>query len=153
MAQTPQMQLAQFLRRKITNYHQYFDNHSMCEFFEEDYPRLEREFWIEENIKRNGLRDMSTTYNSKAYNELLNLHHSSNPYINEIMNNARYDNNLDDMEIGLAEMFERERRRRNLLEGKLPQYISSPEIQKARAEYTQQLMDQIYKKEMKRNNV
>lgn len=149
----PERRLANFLTLQINNYHQAFDSHSMCEFFEEDYPRLEREFWIAENIKKNAQRDMSTTYNSTAYNELLNLHRSSNPYINELMDNARYDNNIDDMEIGLAEMFDRERRRRNVLEGKLPQYISSPEVQKARAEYTQQLMDQIYRKEANKQNV
>ena len=69
------------------------------------------------------------------------------------MDQSIYDNNIDDTEVGLSELFDRERRRRNVLEGKLPTYVSSPEIQKARADYTKQLMDMIYRKEASRQNV
>ena len=143
---SPIKQMANFMQLQIKNYHEAFDSHSMCEFFEEDYPRLQREFWIAENIKRNGNRDLSTTYNSREYNELLNMHRSSNPYINELMDNSRYDNNIDDSEIGLAEVFDREMRRRNVLEGKLPTFVSSPEVQEQRRLFTEKLMDQIYRK-------
>ena len=85
-------------------------------------------------------------YSSKDYNELLNMHRSSNPYINDLFNQAKYDNNINDMELGLAEVFERERRRRNVLEGKLPTYISSPEVQAQRRAFTEELMSQIYQK-------
>ena len=142
----PEKHLANFMQLQLKNYHDYFDGHSLCEFIEEDYPRLMREFWIAENIKKNASRDLSGVYSSKDYNELLMMHRSSNPYVNELLDQSRYDNNIDDMEVGLAEMFDRERRRRNLLEGKLPTYISSPDVQKQRAAFTQSLMDAIYEK-------
>ena len=145
----PEKHLANFMQLQIKNYHDAFDQHSLCEFIEEDYPRLMREFWIAENIKKNATRDLSSVYSSKEYNELLNMHRSSNPYINDLLNQSRYDNNIDDVEVGLAELFDREKRRRNLLEGKLPTYISSPEVQAQRRAFTESLMAQIYQKGVK----
>ena len=138
-----------FMQLQYKNYHEAFDNHSLCEFTEEDYPRLMREFWIAENIKKNSTRDLSSVYNSNDYNELLKMHMSSNPYIKDLLDNSKYDNNIDDFEVGvtnLAEIFDRERRRRNVLEGKLPTYISSPEVQAQRRAFTNELMQQIYQK-------
>ncbi len=145
----PEKHLASFMQLQAKNYHDAFDSHSLCEFLEEDYPRLMREFWIAENIKKNATRDLSSVYSSKDYNELLNMHQSSNPYINDLLNQSKYDNNIDDMEVGLAEIFDRERRRRNLLEGKLPTYISSPEVQAQRRAFTESLMQQLYQKGVK----
>ena len=142
----PERHLANFMQLQIKNYHEAFDSHSLCEFIEEDYPRLQREIWISENIKKNATRDLSQVYSSRDYNDLLAMHRSSNPYINAILDESRFDNNLDDAEIGLQQIFERERRRRNVLEGKLPTYISSPEVQESRRRFTEELIGQIYHK-------
>ena len=138
---------ADILNQMSYNLHQALDHHSLCEFLEDDLWKLQREFWIRENIKVNGNRDLSAVYNSNDFNELLKLHNSSsNPYINDLLNNSRYDNNLDDVEIGMNMAFDRERRRKAILEGKVPDFISSDETQKRRHEWTQQLMNQIYRK-------
>lgn len=129
------------------NTHKEFDNHSLCEFLNDDLWKLQREQWIRENIRPNGNRDLSAVYNSNDYNELLKLHNSSsNQYMNQILDNSRYDNNLDDMELGMQMAFDRERRRKQILEGRVPEFISSDETQKRRHDWTQKLMDQIYRK-------
>lgn len=138
---------ADMLNQMSYNKHQALDHHSLCQFLEEDLWRLQREEWIRQNIKVNGNRDLSATYNSNDFNELLKLHNSStNPYINDLLNNSRYDNNLDDIEVGINMAFDKERRRKAILEGKVPEFISSDETQKRRHEWTQQLMNQIYRK-------
>lgn len=138
---------ADILNQMSYNKHQVLDHHSLCQFLEEDLWRLQREEWIRQNIKINGNRDLSAVYNSSDFNELLKLHNSStNPYISDLLNNSRYDNNLDDIEVGMNMAFERERRRKAILEGKVPEFISSDETQKRRHEWTQQLMNQIYRK-------
>ena len=138
---------AEMLNLMSYNKHQALDHHSLCQFLEEDLWRLQREEWIRQNIKINGNRDLSAVYNSNDFNELLKLHNSSsNPYINDLLNNSRYDNNLDDVEVGMNMAFDRERRRRAILEGKVPEFVSSDEAQKRRHEWTQQLMNQIYRK-------
>lgn len=138
--------MANYIQLKFKNLHEALDSHSLCEFLEEDLPKLNREFWIEENIKKNATRNLNNMYSSKDYNELLSMHASSNPYIKEILDTSRYDNNIDDTELGLAQIFDRERRRRNVLEGKLPTYISSPEVQEQRHRFTEELLSQVYKK-------
>ena len=138
---------ADMLNQMSYNMHQALDRHSLCQFLEEDLWRLQREEWIRQNIKINGNRDLSTVYSSNDYNELLKLHNSStNPYVSDLLNNSRYDNNLDDIEVGMNMAFERERRRKAILEGKVPEFISSDETQKRRHAWTQQLMNQIYRK-------
>lgn len=138
---------ADMLNLMSYNLHQELDKHSLCQFLEEDLWKLQREFWIKQNLKLNGNRDLSAVYNSSDFNELLRLHNSSsNPYVSDLLNNSRYDNNRDDLEIGMNMAFERERRRKAILEGKVPDFISSDETQKRRHEWTQQLMNQIYRK-------
>lgn len=138
---------ADILNQMSYNKHQALDHHSLCQFLEEDLWKLQREEWIRQNIKVNGNRDLSAVYSSSDFNELLRLHNSStNPYISDLLNNSKYDNNLDDIEIGMNMAFEREKRRRAILEGKVPEFISSDEAQKRRHEWTQQLMSQIYRK-------
>lgn len=138
---------ADMLNLMSYNMHKELDNHSLCEFLEEDLWRLQREEWIRQNIKVNGNRDLSTVYNSRDYNELLKLHNSSsNPYVSDLLNNSKYDNNLDDIEIGMQMAFERERRRKAILEGKVPEFISSDETQRRRHEFTQQLLNKVYSK-------
>lgn len=144
---------ARYAREYSQNMHDALDNHSMAEFFSDDLWRLERETWIRDNIaKRNG-RNLSKTYDSNAYNELLNFHRSNNPYTNQLMNSSRYDNNIDDLELGMNAVYDRERRRQAILNGKIPSFISSEETQKRRNEWTNQLINQIYAKGGKPINV
>lgn len=137
---------AKILRQMSENMHRELDNHSLCQFLEDDLWRLEREEWIRKYINRNQGRNLSATYNSNDYNELLKMHRSSNPYINELLNTSHYDNNIDDYEMGMGSVYDRARRRQAILEGKVPSFISSEETQKRRAEWTNQIMQQIYKK-------
>lgn len=138
---------ADILNQMSNNMHQALDNHSLCQFIEEDLWKLQREEWIRQNIKVNSNRDLSAVYNSNDFNELLRLHNSStNPYVSDLLNISRYDNNLDDIEIGINMAFEKERRRKAILEGRVPEFISSNETQKRRHEWTQQLINQVYRK-------
>ena len=137
---------ARMLREMSYNMHKELDNHSLCEFLENDLWKLQREEWIKNNIQRNANRNLSSVYDSRDYNELLNMHRSSNPYINELLDNSRYDNNIDDMELGMNIAFDKERRRKQILEGKVPSFISSEETQRRRHEFTSQIMQAIYNK-------
>ena len=138
---------ADVLNQISYNKHQALDHHSLCQFLEEDLWRLQREEWIRQHVKVNGSRDLSAVYNSSDYNELLKLHNgSSNPYIGDLLNNSRYDNNLDDIEMGMNIAFAKERNRKAVLEEKLSKYISSDEVQQRRHQWTQALLDQVYRK-------
>jgi hypothetical protein len=130
-----------YIRAMSENMHKALDNHSLCQFLEEDLWRLQREQWIAENISPNRGRNFSTVYNSNEYNELLNLHRSSNPYVNEMLSNSRYDNNMDDLAIGMDLAYDRARRKQALLEGKVPTFISDEETQRRRAEWTSQVIN------------
>ena len=143
--ETMDMRTAACIHDMKKNYHDEFDNHTLREFLDEDLWKLNREFWLRENVKYRG-RDLSNTYSSNDYNELLNMHKSSNPYVNELLDTSRYDNNLDDMEIGLPEILDMQKRRKQVLEGRVPTYISSEETQKRRHEFTNQILNQIYNK-------
>lgn len=137
---------ARYCREYSESMHKELDNHSMAEFFNNDLWRLEREEWIRKNVaKRNG-RNLSKTYNSNAYNELLKMHRDSNPYTNQLMNNSLYDNNIDDLELGMSIVFDKERRRKAVFEGKVPTIVSSEETQKRREAWTNQIINQIYNK-------
>ena len=148
--QTPRPQayiIADNLNKMFEDFHNEYDDHSLCQFLEEDLWRLQRDEWIRKNVNLNGNRNLSAVYNSNTFNELLRLHNgSTNQYINDLLNNSRYDNNLDDIEVGINLAFEKERRRKAILEGKVPEFISSDETQKRRHEWTQQIMNQIYQK-------
>ena len=85
---TPEESTAIYMQTYSRNFHNAFDNHSLCEFLEEDLPRLMREFWIAENIKKNSDRDMRGIYNSSDYNSILEMHARSNPYIQKCMEMA-----------------------------------------------------------------
>ena len=137
---------ARILREMSANMHKEFDNHSLCQFLEDDLWKLQREEWIRKYINKNATRNLSSMYDSNNYTELLNMHRSSNPYVNELLDNSRYDNNIDDFEIGMNLAMERERRRKQILEGKVPEFISSEETQRRRSEFTAQIMQQIYNK-------
>lgn len=126
--------------------HREFDNHSLFEFLNDDMWKIERDIWIRENVVFNRSRNLSTMYDSNDYNELLNLHRSSNPYIGSLLNTSRYDNNLDDIEMGMRLALDKARRRMNVLEGKVPDYISSPEVQEARNKFLNVVLEKMYKK-------
>ena len=140
--ETQAMRTALCIHDMQLNFHKEFDDHSLREFLEDDLWKLNREFWLAENIKSKG-RDLSRTYSSNDYNELLNMHRSSNPYIDQLLDTSRYDNNLDDMEVGLPEILDERRRLWQIYEGKVPTFISSEETQRRRHEYTTQLLTQI----------
>lgn len=139
--------------QQASKFREQYDSHSMFEFLNNDFNELCWRMWFEKNTIPNNGRNMSGTYKSKEYNELLAMHRSSNPYINQLMDDSRYDNNTDDYEIGMQAAIERERRRQSILGGGVPDFISSPEVQAARHEWTQKLMSQIYEKEAKKANV
>ena len=147
----PDLAHANAINEYMRNFYDNLNSHSLCEFIENDYPRLRRELWICENVKMDNSRDLSGVYSSQDYNDILSMHRSSNPYINNILSQSKYDNNIDDVEIGLAAVYDEERRRRNALTPKIPEYISSPEVQEQRRLFTQTLMDQIYEKDVKRH--
>lgn len=70
-----------------------FKGHNLVQFLNDDLWKLEREAWIRKNINRGQDRNLSTTYNSREYNELLNMHNSGNPILNVLMDEDKYDNN------------------------------------------------------------
>ena len=151
---SPEQQNGYILRQRIANFHQAFDQHSLCQFLEDDFPRLLREQWISENVKRNATRQLNGTYDSNDYNELLKMHVSSNPYINQLLDNSRYDNNKSDHEVGTIEILKQMRdRAQEQLNGYgkgLPTYISSPEVQAQRHQFIEELTSQLYQKQMQR---
>lgn len=146
--ETEAMRTAKCIADMSRNFHEQFDNVGLCEFLEEHLWKFQREEWIRKNIDIKSRRDLSRIYSIQDYNELLKLHKSStNPYLNDLLDNTKYDNNLDDMEIGLPSvLLDAERRKRNILEGKVPTYISSPETQKQREGYMNMIMEQVYSK-------
>ena len=138
------------------NFHNQLDNHSLCEFLEEDYPRLMREFWIRENINPNGSRDLSGTYSSTEYNELLALH--ANNGNNMPNNNSMWvptstyiRKDEDDIEVGLEQIVNKlERYRQNKLKSitlKIPDYIASPEVKKLHYDFFTELSSQVDERE------
>jgi len=140
-----------YIQTYFKNYHDMFDNHSLCEFFEEDYPRLMREFWIEENVKR-AARDLNSTYSSDSYKELLNLHRSNNPYINHLLNDFNhdnYDNNSGDQDVGVLEMLQYGARKDYQSSHPImkPNGITeNPEIKKMRSQFIDTVMEQMNSK-------
>lgn len=148
MEQTNAMRASVAIRAMSENFHKEFDDVSLMEFLDDGAGKLLREEWLSKNIKNEG-RDLSRTYSSSDYNDLLNLHRSSNPYLNDILDTSRYDNNLDDLEIGLPSIMEMQRRRQQLIEGNVPQYVSTDENQKRRHEFNEQILQQIYSKGVK----
>ena len=140
-----------YIQTYFKNYHDMFDNHSLCEFFEEDYPRLMREFWIEENVKRTG-RDLNSTYSSDSYKELLNLHRSTNPYINHLLNDFnhdKYDNNSGDQDVGVLEMLQYGARKDYQSSHPIMKpdgIIQNPEIKKMKSQFIDTIMEQMNSK-------
>lgn len=136
---------ANFLQEQLKNYHEALDNHSLCEFLEEDLPRLNREIWISKYINKNASKDLYKTYDSKAYNQLLMMHSSSNPYLNELMNSSKYDNNTGES-MGLIDLLQMRKQQQNGEYVGLPKYMSHPVIQEHKRRFTEDILAQIYEK-------
>lgn len=133
-----------FIQEQMRIYHETLDNHHLCEFLEEDLPRLNREIWISKYIDKNASRNLSKTYNSQAYNQLLMMHAASNPYISKIIRDGGYDSNLP-QEMGVIELLKNKGSPGKGLDG-LPAFMHSPEIERHRKMFTEELMNQFYEK-------
>ena len=125
------------------NYHKEFDNHSLAQFLDEDLWKLQREDWIRKNINRSASRNLKNTYNSNDYNELLELHRSSNPYVRDLLNNSRYDNNIDDLELGMDFVRAKQQRALSVRNMEIPSIsmVSSKETQERRAAFSNSIMN------------
>ena len=130
------------------SFDQTYGNDDMFTFFNKTSWRILNEIYEHENYVDNS-RNLGRTYNSAEFNELLNMHNSSNPYINQLMDDSRYDNNQDDLEVGLNLAFERAKRRQSIMNGPANpsgRYLTTPEMQKKREAWTQTIMNQILSK-------
>ena len=156
--ETEAMRRARLIHDMSANFHKMYDGVGMFDFLENELWKFQREWWIEDNINMKSSRDLSQQYKQRSYMDLLNMHRSTNPYVNDLLSNAKYDNNVDDMEIGLPSVLATaDQRRRQILEGRVPQFISSAETQKQRNKYFSELTSMIRAKEQQRagggNNV
>lgn len=147
---TPAMSIAKKIQASSKNYHDYFDKMTMREYLDEHLWRLKREDWIEKNINVKQSYDLSSTYSSKDYNELLRMHSNNNPYINRLLDVSQYDNNLDDMELGITRAFDAERQK-SVLNITVPEHITSKERAKARNNYFEYVTGQLIKKNERKN--
>ena len=156
--ETEAMRRARLIHDMSANFHKMYDGVGMFDFLENELWKFQREWWIEDNINMKSSRDLSQQYKQRSYMDLLNMHRSTNPYVNDLLSNSKYDNNVDDMEIGLPSVLATaDQRRRQILEGRVPQFISSAETQKQRNKYFSELTSMIRAKEQQRagggNNV
>ena len=157
---SPQQMLGQQIQNQINVIHRELDSHSLCEFLEEDLPRLLREIWIDENIKKNATRQLNGTYDSQAYNELLNMHISSNPYLMRLLKAAEENNDNTgtislsskaDQELGeMMDMMAEARDRADKWLKNRPSLVNpiltSPEIVKQRHDFFEDLIAQMKEK-------
>lgn len=128
-------------------FQQNYADHSMFQFMENDFAKLAEEQWMLANCSPRQDRNLSRTYNSKDYNELLSMHRSSNPYVNELLDTSKYDNNIDDLELGNpSSIYELIMRRKSRLQDPVPTGVSDAEVQMRRHEWTNGILNQIYNK-------
>lgn len=139
-------QEAAMINTMLYNGQKEFEGHSLCEFLNDDLWKLEREIWLEKNIDTKARRNIGSTYDSKEYTELLKLHNSDNPYISQLLDDGKFDNNLYDSALGMQSVYNAEAKRLSIIQGKLPTYISSEDTQRRRREWTNHIIDAIYKK-------
>jgi len=155
-----ELQRAKNMSNYLKVYHETLDSHSLCEFFEEDYPRMMREFWIEEKIKPNKTKDLSSTYNEDAYLELLGIHSESNPYLKKLLSTKDFSNDvktsdgIKGIEMGIKELREfAEERQRAAHEKlhKIAELHQSKEIQEQRQRFMAELRAQVEEKSKRSN--
>lgn len=143
----PEYARARNIQQYMRNYHTMFDNHSMFEFLNNDLWKLELEDWMKENLDLGGDRDLSGMYNSEEYNRLIEMHCQQNPEIKQLFDILRYDErtkhmSAGDIASGLGGLYDRTQRIKNILNGKLPQFISDDEAQKRRRLFTETVLQQ-----------
>ena len=126
----------------VQSVHDNFDTHSLAQFLYCDIPRIKKHDWIKENVNVSG-RNLSTSYNSKAYNELLDLHRSSNPYVTELLSNSRYDNNIDDYEMGMRIVADKAQRVKQIMASEVPSEVTPDDVRYKRMLWTNSVMQQI----------
>ena len=144
--QKPMADKTRLVREMMYNMQNESGCKSMFDFFQNDLPRLQYEIWLEKNVVPNASRNLSDTYNSREYNQLLSLHAgSNNPFVNLLLDDNRYDN-VYEHEMGMKLTVDRETNRLKILRDKLPNYISDEETQKRRREWTNSILNQIYNK-------
>lgn len=92
----------EFVNQMATEYHNAFDNMSLCQFLD-NFWQLQREDWIREHIGTGRPnRDMSRKFDPTAYKNLLTLHQVRDNYTNQLMDDGRYNNNsfnINDYEV------------------------------------------------------
>lgn len=137
------------LNRARASFDENYGNDDMFTFFNQHSWRIFTEIHEHEDYRDNS-RNLSNTYNSAEFNELLNMHNSSNPYINQLMDDSRYDNNKDDFEVGINLAFERAKRNQQIRNSQTgigsSRYLTTPEMQQKRAAWTQQILENIARK-------
>lgn len=149
---TPARAIAAKLAEKEKAFHEKYDNCGLVEMINRELPLLMYEQWLEKNKVPDPRCDLSRGYSRDNYNELLNMHNnngSRNPFTRNLLDNSKYDNNTNDVALGMNLAFDEERKRRNLLEDKVPQFISSEEVQERRHRFTNAIMQQLYQKQQK----
>ena len=90
--ETEAMMTARVIHDMSANFHKEYDGMGLCEFLEDHLWKFQREWWIRDNIDTKSSRNLLNTYSQNPYRELLNMHRSSNPYINDLLFNTKYDN-------------------------------------------------------------
>ena len=130
----------------MNNIQKEMGSHSMFEFFQNDLPKIKHNDWVGKHINLNSGRDLRSTYDSSEYNQLISLHSRNNPFINSLLDDSKYDNVYED-EMGMKVSIDKETNRLKFIRDKLPTYISSEETQKRRRDWTNAILEQIYKKE------
>lgn len=149
----PYAQYVQNVQTYLADERKRYDGRSMFQYFNEDYPSFMTKEWERENLNYAASRNLGVSYNSSAYNELLQMHQSSNPYFNDLINNSKYDNNIDDIAVGMDVLQDIQRRRDNILSGKVPEYITPPELQEQRRKYTEAIISGLMAKKGQIENV
>ena len=74
------------------------------------------------------------------------MHRSSNPYVSQLLDVSKYDNNVDDVVMGMTTALDRQQKINNILSGKVPTFVSSEEEQVRRARFTNEIMKALYSK-------
>ena len=153
---SPDQYNAQIIQQYWRNYHEAFDHRTLCQFFNEDMPKLMREFWIAENIDKNNGRNRAKDYRRDDYSELLGLHNFLSPFAKMLLDTSRYDNNTvhkqADIGLELAEKA-KEYASKRLSEIRMvppSQYLNTPEAKENRRLFTESLLDQIYQRSIQR---
>lgn len=135
-------------------------DHSLWQFFNQDLWKWAYEEWKAENLVDNS-HDMSRTYDSEAYNQLLQIHYErEHPEAAAQMQEQEQQERptdgagnplVEDVPMGIGNTIDAINRRRNLLEGKVPKFVSTPAIQEKRRRFMNALAEQIKERDRQRS--